>query len=55
MNDREVIRRFNELSVATLVRLSDGWWAYHGSDQPIGPFATKAQAARVALQVWDKK
>jgi hypothetical protein len=32
------------------MRLSDGWWAYHGDDEPIGPFATKAEAARVACK-----
>ena len=37
------------------MRLSDGWWAYHGVEKPIGPFATKAEAARVGLQVWGKK
>ena len=38
------------------MRLSDGWWAYHGDDEPIGPFATKAEAAaRVGLQAWGKK
>ena len=55
MNDEEAIRQFCELDGATLMRLSDGWWAYHGVERPIGPFATQAEAARVGLQVWGKK
>jgi hypothetical protein len=35
--------------------MSDGWWAHRGDEKPIGPFATKADAARVGLQVWGKK
>jgi hypothetical protein len=55
MTDGEAIRQFHELCEGWLMRMSDGWWAHRGDEKPIGPFATKADAARVGLQVWGKK
>ena len=53
--DEEAIKRFHELRGAWLMRFTDGWYAYRGDDEPIGPFAEMVEAARAGLEAWGKK
>jgi hypothetical protein len=52
LNDDRAIERFDNLTDAWLTQLADGWWAYYGDECPIGPFNTKAEAARAGLREW---
>ena len=53
--DEEAIKRFHELRGAWLMMFTDGWYAYCGDEEPIGPFAEMVEAARAGLGAWAKK
>jgi hypothetical protein len=52
MTDRQTIEAFGRVDGAWLMGLDDGWWAYRNDELPLGPFATKAEAARAGLEAW---
>ena len=50
--DEELIEDFQRMPGAWLTQSHTGWWALYGDERPLGPFDTKAEAARAGLEAW---
>ena len=54
-DDEDAINRFHKLRGAWLMQFRDGWYAYCGDEQPIGPFPAMAEAVHAGQETWGKK
>lgn len=51
-SDDEAVIAFDLIVGAWLMRFEDGWYAYREDELWIGPFESKAEAARAGLKAW---
>jgi hypothetical protein len=52
-SDEEIIAAFSRLpEIAWLMEFEEGWYAYRDDEPRLGPFESKAEAARAGLKTW---
>jgi hypothetical protein len=48
----EAVIAFDLIAGAWLMRFADGWYVYRDDEPRLGPFDSKAEAARAGLKAW---